>query len=91
MPPPISLGTGIFNSPRTVIAGTRSAGGALILWFFGAIYALAGTHVYIEYGLNVPRFVIEGVEQAVPRSGGDLHYVCASSTFLSGYLDEGPS
>lgn len=32
-------------------------------------------HVYIEYGLNVPRYVIEGVEQAVPRSGGDLHYL----------------
>ncbi|KAH6682110.1 amino acid permease-domain-containing protein [Plectosphaerella plurivora] len=69
------IGTGIFNSPRTVIVGTRSAGGAMILWFFGTMYALAGTHVYIEYGLNVPRYVIEGVEQAVPRSGGDLHYL----------------
>ncbi|KAK3354051.1 amino acid permease-domain-containing protein [Lasiosphaeria hispida] len=69
------IGTGIFNSPKTVILGTKSAGSALILWFFGALYSLAGTHVYIEYGLNVPRYVIEGNEQAVPRSGGDLHYL----------------
>jgi hypothetical protein len=68
-------GTGIFNSPKTVILGTRSAGSALLLWFLGTLYSLAGTHVYIEYGLNVPRYVIEGYEQAVPRSGGDLHYV----------------
>lgn len=72
------LGTGIFNSPTTVIQGTRSTGGALLLWFFGMFYGLTGTYVYIEYGLNVPRYVIDGVEQAVPRSGGDLHYVsCA--------------
>ncbi|KAK4210058.1 amino acid permease-domain-containing protein [Rhypophila decipiens] len=69
------IGTGIFNSPTTVIKGTQSAGAALLLWFFGIFYALAGVHVYIEYGLSVPRFVIEGVEQAVPRSGGDLHYL----------------
>jgi len=29
----------------------------------------------MEYGLNVPRYVIDGVEQSVPRSGGDLHYL----------------
>ncbi|KAM7202920.1 Amino acid permease domain containing protein [Naviculisporaceae sp. PSN 640] len=69
------IGTGIFNSPTTVIKGTQSTGGALLLWFFGIFYGLAGVHVYIEYGLNVPRYVIEGVEQAVPRSGGDLHYL----------------
>lgn len=69
------VGTGIFNSPTTVIRGTKSTGGALLLWFFGILYGLSGAHVYIEYGLNVPRFVIDGVEQAVPRSGADLHYV----------------
>ncbi|KAK3381241.1 amino acid permease-domain-containing protein [Podospora didyma] len=68
-------GTGIFNSPGAVMQGTHSAGGALLLWFFGIFYGLTGTHVYIEYGLNVPRYVIEGIEQAVPRSGGDLHYL----------------
>jgi amino acid transporter len=29
----------------------------------------------LEYGLNVPRYTIDGVEQAVPRSGGDLNYL----------------
>lgn len=47
----------------------------MLLWFFGILYSLSGAHVYIEYGLNVPRYVIDGVEQAVPRSGGDLHYL----------------
>jgi hypothetical protein len=54
--------------------GTRSTGAAMLLWFFGMFYGLTGAHMYVEYGLNVPRYVIEGEEQAVPRSGGDLHY-----------------
>lgn len=45
------------------------------MWFAGIIYCLSGTHVYIEYGLNVPRYTIEGTEQSVPRSGGDLNYL----------------
>ncbi|KAK0389708.1 hypothetical protein NLU13_3281 [Sarocladium strictum] len=69
------IGTGIYASPQAVIRGTNSAGGAILLWFAGTLVSLAGVHVYIEYGLNVPRFVIDGVEQAVPRSGGDLHYL----------------
>ncbi|KAK0645372.1 amino acid permease-domain-containing protein [Cercophora newfieldiana] len=69
------IGTGIFNGPGTVIRGTQSAGGAMLLWFAGCLYGLAGMHVYVEYGLNVPRYVIDGIEQAVPRSGGDLHYL----------------
>jgi hypothetical protein len=77
------VGTGIFNSPTTVIRGTKSTGGALLLWFFGILYGLSGAHVYIEYGLNVPRFVIDGVEQAVPRSGADLHYVRHSAAPFS--------
>lgn len=55
--------------------GTHSTGASLLLWFAGTIYCLAGTHVYIEYGLNVPRYVINGIEQSVPRSGGDLNYL----------------
>lgn len=70
-----SKGTGIFNSPRRVIAGTNSTGAALLLWVLGIIVGLCSVHVYVEYGLSVPRYVIEGVEQTVPRSGGDLHYV----------------
>ncbi|KAK3681808.1 amino acid permease-domain-containing protein [Podospora appendiculata] len=75
------IGTGIFVGPTLVMQGTRSSGGALLLWFFDIFYGLAGTHVYIEYGLNVPRYVIEGLEQAVPRCGGDLHYL----QFVSGW------
>ncbi|CAM1508570.1 Fc.00g054180.m01.CDS01 [Cosmosporella sp. VM-42] len=69
------IGTGIFNSPQQVMQGTQSTGASLLLWFAGIIYCLCGTHVYIEYGLNVPRYRINGVEQSVPRSGGDLNYL----------------
>lgn len=69
------IGTGIFLSPRTVLLGTKSVGTSLVFWGVGAIYALAGMHVYLEYGLNVPRVFHNNREQSVARSGGDLHYV----------------
>ncbi|KAF4972145.1 hypothetical protein FSARC_1220 [Fusarium sarcochroum] len=69
------IGTGIFNSPQRVMEGTRSTGASLFLWFAGMVYCLSGVHVYIEYGLNVPRYTINGIEQSVPRSGGDLNYL----------------
>ncbi|KAH7473751.1 hypothetical protein FOMA001_g11902 [Fusarium oxysporum f. sp. matthiolae] len=69
------IGTGIFDSPKTVMLGVRSPGIAILFWLCGCVYALAGAHVYIEYGLNIPRYVIDGVEQSVPRSGGNLHYL----------------
>lgn len=68
-------GTGVFNSHTRVMQGTDSTGAALLLWLAGIIYCLCGTHVYIEYGLNVPRYTLNGVEQSVPRSGGDLNYL----------------
>ncbi|GKT54393.1 high-affinity methionine permease [Colletotrichum tofieldiae] len=69
------IGTGIFMSPQRVMRGTRSVGASLLIWVAGIIYCLCGTHVYIEYGLNVPRYIIDGVESSVPRSGGDLVYL----------------
>ncbi|KAK2023206.1 high-affinity methionine permease [Colletotrichum zoysiae] len=69
------IGTGIFMSPQRVMRGTGSVGASLLLWFAGIIYCLCGTHVYIEYGMNVPRYIIDGVESSVPRSGGDLIYL----------------
>ena len=69
------VGSGIFNSPQRIMQGTLSTGTSLLFWFAGIIYCLAGTHVYMEYGMNVPRYSIEGVERSVPRSGGDLNYV----------------
>lgn len=79
------IGSGIFNTPQKVMSGTQSSGASLLFWFFGVIYAMAGMHVYIEFGLNVPRIVYGGVEQSVPRSGGDLNYVCCSAP-LSPYF-----
>lgn len=69
------IGSGIFMSPQSVLLGTKSIGASLLFWGLGAIYALAGMHVYLEYGLNVPRVLHRGREQSVARSGGDLHYV----------------
>ncbi|KAK7416811.1 hypothetical protein QQX98_005004 [Neonectria punicea] len=69
------IGTGIFNSPQRVMQGTHSTGASLLLWFAGIVYCLSGMHVYIEYGLNIPRYTIHGVEQSIPRSGGDLNYL----------------
>ena len=55
--------------------GTQSPGITLLLWFVGAVYALAASYLYLELGLNTPRVVIDGVETGVPRSGGELNYV----------------
>lgn len=55
--------------------GVRSPGIAILMWVMGVIYGLSGAHVFVEYGLNVPRYVVNGVEQSVPRSGGELHYL----------------
>lgn len=71
----VNLGTGIFMSPQRVMRGTRSVGATLLFWLAGIIYCLCGTHVYIEYGLNVPRYLINGHDHSVPRSGGDLVYL----------------
>lgn len=69
------IGSGIFLSPQHVLLGTKSVGASLLFWAAGAVYALAGMHVYMEYGLNVPRVLYRGREQSVARSGGDLNYV----------------
>ncbi|KAH7324361.1 amino acid permease-domain-containing protein [Stachybotrys elegans] len=70
-----TIGTGIFNSPQRVMRGTGSPGASLLLWLLGSIYCLSGAHVYAEYGLNVPRYTIDGRDQSVARSGGDLNYL----------------
>lgn len=62
--------------------GTRSVGITLLFWLCGVIYTLAGTHLFIEYGLTTPRHKIDGVEQGVPRSGGTLNYVSRVKTPL---------
>ncbi|KAE9994399.1 hypothetical protein EG327_010839 [Venturia inaequalis] len=69
------IGTGIFNSPSTVIKGTESVGVTLLFWFAGALFTIAGTCVIIEFGLTIPRYVLDGIEQGIPKSGGTLNYL----------------
>lgn len=74
----IWVGTGIFNSASIVFTNTQSIGLSLLLWAFGAILALSGVIVYIEYGLTIPRwpFGLNGEKISTPRSGDAKNYVC---------------
>ena len=56
--------------------GTQSQGITLLLWFLGGLYALAAASLYSVAGLCMPRMNVDGVELGVPRSGGELNYVC---------------
>jgi hypothetical protein len=69
------IGTGIFMSPTVIITGTRSVGITMLFWFAGAVFTIAGVHMIIEFGLSVPRYTLDGMDQAIPRSGGTLNYV----------------
>lgn len=70
-----TIGTGIFNSPTSIMKGTHSVGITLLFWLAGAIVTIAGTHLVIEFGLSIPRYTLDGRDQAIPRSGGILNYV----------------
>ena len=50
----------------------------MLLWVCGCIAATAGTLVYIEFGLTIPRYVFGSNTISVPRNGGELHYVRTS-------------
>ncbi|KAH7088191.1 amino acid permease-domain-containing protein [Paraphoma chrysanthemicola] len=69
------IGTGIFRTPWTAIHASESVGTTLLFWLFGAVTAMAGTVLYIEFGLTLPRHIIDGQEEPVVRNGGDLNYV----------------
>ncbi|TEY36169.1 hypothetical protein BOTCAL_0563g00050 [Botryotinia calthae] len=69
------MGTGIFESPTTIIQQDRNIGASLILWTLGFIASMAGTLMYVEYGLTIPYHLVNGEIQAVPRSGGELNYL----------------
>lgn len=67
------LGTGIFATPATIYNLSGSIGLSLILWVVGAIIALSGLYVYMEFG------------SAIPRNGGEknyLEYVYTKPKFL---------
>jgi hypothetical protein len=61
--------------------GTRSVGITLLFWLAGALYTVAGAHLYIEFGLSTPRHFFKGVKQGIPRSGGTLNYVGAELVY----------
>lgn len=58
-----------------MIKGTQSVGVTLIFWFCGALAAIAGAMVFVEFGLTTPRYLIHGRKEAVPRNGGELNYL----------------
>ena len=71
-----SLGSGIFVTPGLVLRGTNSVGVSLLLWPLGGIVATAGVLVWLEFGLSTPRQEVQpGVNESVPRSGGEKNYV----------------
>jgi len=74
----IVLGTGIFTAPSTVIIGTGSPAVALIFWAVGGIYALAASHMYIDFGLNIPKHVVDS--ETMPESRKAYREVAVSST-----------
>jgi hypothetical protein len=46
----------------------------MLFWLAGAVIALAGTMVYVEFGLAIPR--LHG--ESIPRNGGEKNYVSVS-------------
>lgn len=57
------VGTGIFSTTSTIYSLSGSVGLSLILWFVGAIIALAGLYVYMEFG------------SAIRKNGGEKNYL----------------
>jgi hypothetical protein len=57
------------------MTGTKSVGVTLLFWFAGAVFTIAGAYLIVEFGLTIPRYYFDGVEQGIPRSGGTLNYV----------------
>ena len=57
------IGTGVFTSLGFLLLGTTNFVSILLLWLFGGLIALCGALVYGELGA------------AMPRSGGEYHYL----------------
>ena len=57
------LGTGVFAVSSTIYTLCGSIGLALIMWAVGAIIAISGLYVYMEFGT------------AIPKNGGEKNYL----------------
>jgi len=72
------VGTGVFGSIGFQLAGTTNLVAVLSLWVIGGVIALCGALVYSELGA------------AMPRSGGEYHYLSKIyhpwMGFLSGWI-----
>lgn len=72
------IGTGVFTSLGFQLGGINSVFALLMLWIIGGLIALCGSLVYGELGA------------AMPRSGGEYHYLSRiyhpSVGFLSGWI-----
>ncbi len=72
------IGTGVFTSLGFQLVDIQSVPVLLLLWFIGGIIALCGALCYAELGA------------ALPRSGGEYHYVGTlfhpSLGFVSGWI-----
>ena len=60
------IGTGIFSTPSSVVAGVGSVGAAMMLWLLGLAIAFAGLFIWLELGCMIP------------RSGGEKVYLEAA-------------
>lgn len=64
------VGTGVYSTPSTILAGTGSPGLALIFWTLGFFISLASLVIYLEFAAYFPNrsgSEVVYLEQAYPR------------------------
>ncbi|HEY9601298.1 MAG TPA: amino acid permease [Allocoleopsis sp.] len=69
-----TIGTGVFTSLGFQAADIKSGFALLLLWFIGGIFALCGALSYSE------------LAAAMPRSGGEFHYLSQTYHPIVGFL-----
>ena len=77
------IGTGIFETPKSIWLGTGSVSASIFMWCAGTLMAFGGLLVYLELGLTIPRYLVRGRWRSVPRSGGEKNYVSRTLRSLS--------